>query len=453
MRTIFTSLAILFASFFVSAYAADILIAGFEDGETGYTINQGHWWNQYDFEVVNNPDINGINNSSKCIKIQTQGAASPDRWGYWLWIDLNEPIEITQENRYLKIMGNRTPNAAQLSVSPMGPGMSLELFNESSYFGFSKPRLAGAWGDMVFDLFRGPGGVSAEGYEAKTFLIFLGTWNATDVEVSYYDNIVLSDNDLPRGEPRIAPGLLADFDNLDLTFRNFIDFGTQSEESFWILDENPIPDDVNPSDSCLLYYKPENTTDWHSLMCYVNGIIPIEYPNIYFHLLAYIPDYEPFTVIFNSPTSKQVQQVIYPDEWAEEGWYDYVVDVSDLSAINQIAIRFNSQAPDKENAAGVYFVNSFLLNDNPEPREAGWWEYNSMKFAKFDTVKILNRKGDVSIVSPDLKAAGVYTVAGQLIAKQAASGGSVNVTLAAGVYVIKAENKVGAVSTHKLIVF
>jgi len=449
MRTIFTSLAILFASFFVSAYAADVLIAGFEDGETGYTINGERWWRDYDFEIVDNPDMNGINNSSKCFKIQTQTAENPDRWGYWLWIDLDEPIEITQETRYLKIMGNRTPNIVQLSVAPLGPGMDTD---ENTYFGYSKPRLAGVWGDMVFDLFRGPDGRSAEGHEVSAFLIFLGTWHGTDVEVSYYDNIVLSNNDLPRGEPRIAPGILADFDDLDLTFKNFVDFGTQSEESYYEITENPLKDEINSSENCLMYYKPENTANWHSLMCYVNGIIPVEYPNIYFHLLAYIPDNEPFTVIFNSPTSREVHQDIYPDEWAEAGWYDYVIDVSDLSAINQIAIRFNSQAPDGENQAGSYFINSFLLNDDPNPREAGW-NTSGIKLTKFDGVQILNWKGGLSIVSPDLKAASVYTVTGQLAAKQAASGGSVNVTLPAGIYVIKAENKAGFVSTHKHVVF
>ncbi|WP_455584057.1 T9SS type A sorting domain-containing protein [Bacteroides sp.] len=444
-RFIITPLLMLLASFLFSAYAGDTYIAGFEDGEEGYQINTG-WAQGYVGEIVANTDASGINTSDKCY-MATITDAVPDRWGLWVIISLNEPVTITEANRYVKIMAKRSPNNVNMALciqgeDPLGP---------NTLFGLSKPTQAGVWGDMVFDLFQSSNpDVSCENREIKELMICLGTWDGTEPGVTMLDNIVFSDNAKPRGAKDINPGLLVNFEDEDLTTNNFAGFNVQSQEAKCQIVDNPVSAGINTTAKCLEYTKPANTTWWHAAISVVNGVIPVEYPNSYLHIMAYIPDETPFYVIAKSPSGKEIKEVMYPEDG--EGWYDYVLDVSEMDYISEICFRFNYVSEeDWENPAGKYYLDDYALTDSVDPRDAP----TSTGMNKTDVSENLNvyvENGIVSVSSSDLKSASIYSVSGQLISQQAAIGTVANFTLPAGIYVVKAENTSGEISVRKLVV-
>lgn len=442
-RLIFTPLLMFLTSFLFTIAAADTFIAGFEDGETGYVLNDG-WYAYYTWEIVANTETTGINNSDKCM--MTTATGTPDRWGFWVFVKLPQPITITADNRYFKVMVKRSPNTTALGVcingsNPWGP---------DTYFGRSKPQKAGVWGDIVVDLFNADPNISCENKQVQEFLICLGTWDGTEAGVCMLDNVALSDNPKPRGASEIAPGLLANFENETMTTNNFAGFEVASTESSATVVNNPVTTSVvNPSEKAMKYHKPANTTWWHPLTCVMNGIVPVTYPNIYLHMMMHIPDATQTTIIVSSPTGKSVTENVYPADGND--WYDYVVDVSEIGMINKIDFRFNQNGEDAnwENPAGDYFVDDFVLNDSADPREK---IETGVKEIVFDNFKIQIENGFACIISSELKSISVYAVNGQLLKQETAVASSgVKIALSKGTYIFKIENTNGASSTCKIL--
>ncbi len=441
-KLFFTFLSMLVASLFVNVNADDVFLAGFEDGETGYTLNKESY-SQYTQSFEANPEKTGINNSDKCM-IATSTAVT-DRWGYWFNITLDNPVTITSATRYLKVMVKRSPNNTNMALhlkhgSPWGRNV---------YAGIEKPSKTGVWCDLVFDLFYpAKPELSSENKPFYDFLICFGTWEAGGIEpgVCMLDNVVLSDNPKPRGAYEVPAGLLVNFEDEVKTTTNFEKFDVQSESASTSIVSNPAQTGVNPSAKCLMYNKPESTIWWHSLLCTVNGIIPVEYPQSYLHVMMHIPDASPTTILINS-LGKSITEKVYPPDGEE--WYDYVVDVSELLYITQINFRFNSgEEADWANPAASYYVDDFVLDNNPDPRE----KVNSgILGIKTENVKKIVQNGQLQLISDDMKAVSVYGVTGQLINRQTVAGSSTSVNLSAGMYFIQIENKSGELSAFKFV--
>jgi len=438
-----TFLLFVLASYYTGAYATDTFITGFEVGDNGCQVNDefGAWFSGYTWSYVENPQTTGINNSARCLMTDSSlNPTDPDSWGYWVALKLTNPITITAENRYLKIMAKRSPNTTTMSVGT-------DVNGERGYYGRMKPAVAGTWGDMVVDLFDAGSSNSLENKVVSRIYISLGTWDATEKGVCFLDNVVLSNDSKPRGATEIQAGLLANFDNETLTSTNFAGFETQSAESSYEIAANPLETTVNNSKKCLLYNKPANTVWWNSLLCTPNGIITVTYPNIYMHLMMYIPDVTNTTIIVNSTSGTNVTEKVYPTSGNE--WYDYVLDVSELTYINQIAFRFNQTTEDNwANPAGVYYVDDFVLNSSSEPRTK---ITSGIKNVVFDNLKIYAKEDEVNIESTELKSVSVFSINGQLINKKNITGTTASFKLSHGLYLIKAVNKAGGVSLSKFI--
>ncbi|GHV09863.1 hypothetical protein FACS1894162_1510 [Bacteroidia bacterium] len=429
----------LFASLVGNAYAGDFFVTGFEDGETGYEVNT-EWAAGYTWEIVANSDAAGINNSDKCLMTTTTGS-DIDRWGLWVTIKLTTPVTITQENRYFKMMVKRSPNQTNMGLH--------QKEQEGYYFGQTKPAKAGVWSDLVFDLFRETPSETLENKEVQTFLVCLGTWDGTEAGICMMDNIVLSDNSKPRGANEIAAGLLLNFDNANLTAANFAGFEVQSASASATITNNPKVSAINPSLKSLVYNKPANTIWWHALQSKVNGIVAVEYPNIYLHLMMHIPDASPATVIVSSPSGKGITEAVYPFDG--EDWQDYVFDVSSLDYIHEIMFRFNQTTEENwENPSGQYYVDDFVLNSDSEARTA--ISAGIKNIAIGDKPVISVRKGEVTVNAAQLKTVNIYSVNGLLVKQLSAIGDQVNFLLGKGFYVLQTESQTGNRAVQKLVV-
>ena len=444
-RIIITPLLMLLVSVLTSAYAGDIFIAGFEEGETGYTVNNG-WFQGYEWEITNNTDNAGINKTDKCA--MSTAEVAPDCWGGWFIISLDQPILITAENRYLKVMVKRTPNTQNISIACENDARE----DPRAYLGRAKPAHDGVWEDLVFDLFNDNGDLSFKDQEIKhIFISHFGTWDGADAGVCFLDNIVLSDNSKPRGAKEVNPGLLVNFEDENLTNTNFAGFNAQSLEAKCTIADNPLKEGINTTAKSLEYFKPANTTWWHSAVAVVDGIIPVEYPKSYLHVMAYIPDETPFVILVNSPSGKQVQETMYPEDG--QAWYDYVVDVSELDYINGISFRFNySVEEDWENPEGTYYVDDFALIEEMDPRDAPTLPTGIRQIGKSDKLNIYSNNGTVYISSSDLRVVSVYSTTGQLIGQKEGNGAMISFSLPEGIYVIKAVSETGETFVQKSIV-
>lgn len=436
MRKLFLILAGI-AAMSISANAEDTIICGFEDGETGYQLGT-EWASGYTWGIVDNTDNTGINISDKCMMCTAEGAL--DSWGCWFTIVLDQPIVINESNRYLKFMMKRTPNNVNISVACKND----QRDDPRGYLGMTKPLREGEWGDVVFDLFNNGGEKSFENQEiTKIFISHFGTWEGIEPGVCFIDNVVLSDNAKPRGAKEIKAGLIANFEDDELTAANFASIFTQSAESKYEVVGNPLKDELNGSEKCLSYYKPANTTWWHSGMITVNGIIPVEYPASYLHVMAYIPDASAFVATVKDISGKSYQEVIYPES---AGWADYVLDVSELSYISGLEMRFNYNGTEEdwENEAGNYYVDDIALTSDSEPRtsvESG--------IAAIDASTVVSVNGNVVTVSGLVNNVTVYNLAGMQIASKA---GAATFTLGDGLFFVKVVAADGAVNVSKVLV-
>ena len=439
MKYIFTFLLLLLTSGCFYANAGDTFIAGFESGETGYTINDG-WYSGYTWEIVSNTETTGINNSDKCI--MTTATSAPDRWGFWVSIKLANPITINAQNRYFKMMVKRSPNTTSMALciggnDPWGP---------NNYFGRSKPAKPGVWGDVVVDLFTDDAAKTCENKQVQEFLICLGTWDGTEAGTCMIDNLALSDNSKPRGAKEIPAGLLVNYDNEALTSANFAGFNVQSSSASADVVDNPHVSDVNNSSKVMKYYKPANTTWWNALICSVNGIIPVTYPNVYLHIMMLIPDATQTTINITAPSGAYKTEKVYPADGLE--WYDYVIDVSELPYISEIAFRFNQTTEDNwNNPEGNYYIDDIVLDSSSDPRTK---ITSGLTPTVFENYKIYKESDGVRIVSSDLRNVCVYSTSGQLLKNENAQGTSLKINLANGIYVLKLSDKNGNVSSSKL---
>ena len=436
------SLLMFLTSLIFNVYAIDFFVAGFENGETGY--NTEGWAAGYTMEITNNTESSGINNSDKCL-MTTVAGTDVDRWGLWVHINLETPITITSENRYFKVMVKRTPNNTSMALALDHDAPR----NPNTYYGLTKPTKSGVWCDVVFDLFNDDPTKSCENIEVQKFLICLGTWDGCEAGVTMLDNIVLSDNAKPRGVKEITSELLVNFDDEELTANNFASFAVQSTEAAIEIVANPLPgSEVNPSTKCLKYSKPVNTVWWHAAQCMVNGLAPISMSRYYLHVMMYIPDATAVKVLVKSHIGKQYDETIYPQDG--EAWYDYVMDVSELDNISEISFRFNYTVEENwDNPAGIYYIDEFVLNNDAEPRET---VQSGTKNPVAGNLKIYADGNMLHINFPDLKQATVYSLNGQLAAIEKAAGSSVSIELAKGAYIVKVENKTGAIVNQKVIV-
>jgi len=446
-KLFFTTFLLVATVFSVGTYAADTFITGFEVGDAGCQVNDefGGWYSGYTWSYVANSQTSGINNSLRCLMIDSSTSPSnPDRWGYWVTIKLAQPITITAENRYLKIMANRSPNTTSMSfcidgADPWGP---------NGYFGRMKPAKVSTWGDLVVDLFDAESVRSCKDKQIQNLLVCLGTWDGTEKGVCLLDNMALSDNSKPRGAKEVGSGLIANFDNETLTATSFSNIETQSEASTYQVAANPVETATNDSKKCLVYNKPENTTWWNGLVCTPNDIIPVTYPNIYMHCMMYIPDQTPSTIIVGATSGANVTtKNLYPTDGSD--WTDFVIDVSGLDYINQIAFRFNQTTEDNwVNPAGIYYVDDITLDSNPDPRVS---IISGVKDLSAQKLKMFAKDGKINIIASELKAVTIYSISGQLLNYQIATGSVISFKLSAGAYIIKAENKAGVVTSQKFV--
>lgn len=462
----------------------DLVISSFEVGaanEVGVSIlatdASGYIGSNYLEKpaIVDNPSQSGINTSSKCVSQVV--ASTAKRWGAITYLDFNTPITpaMMLERKYMKIMvwREKNPNNFRVSFAKVEDALRGVNWNDGTNGYAAKLPKDGEWVDLVIDLSKSVtstvagGGGTFKWMDQNLRSIGLQNIENTSTTLGYtvkvmYDNIVLSDNPMPRGV------YIFDRSDLKFGFENI-----ESEKSFWLekdsisaqsvtnsfeIIDNPVKTAENGTSKVMKFNKSATCSWWEGGPKFnIDGLIPVGGTNpSYLHTMVYIPSggtttAVPITVQINATDwTGNTNQIEY-DEYIfdTDKWVDIVMDVTTkLTHLKQFAVRFDVQKDAVgtgfiKTPAAMYYIDGIELSTSSDAR---------VKLEEYAT-GILSHKADkaslvnVSCIKQTLKlfakypvSINIYNTNGVLVAKKQISGdSSAEINLRAkGIYCVQA---------------
>jgi hypothetical protein len=307
---------------------------------------------------TDNPDKSGINSTNKVLHLKSLQGHS--WWPDFLNFNLNTPITITNENRYLHIFMYRENQNYGFSVS-----INTEHRNgEAGKSWDMNLTAAGKWEDVVVDL---------KWFQDNSTAVSLITvamdlnWsgNAESVTNYYFDEIILSNNPLPR--PYLSGNNLYDFEP-----------GTAANASIWI-NEGTINADntvtypfANPMENA------KNTTAkvfkrsvianalWYtqSIMTFSNTV-QVDATHKYLHFLVSVPVAGQKILCYIKQCSTDAAINSEYTITDANTWQDVVIDLSSIGYFTALDFRMGHW---DGTAVGDYYCDEIWIDDSPTPR-------------------------------------------------------------------------------------
>ncbi|GEM_PF-1399137 len=415
---------------------------------------------------VDNPEPDGINTTSTSLMAQTfkEDIPTVDWWGNFLNFVLDEPIEITEANRYMHIFHYRENlnNIWAVFLNTNGSHEDAELGNLRFQGNNNVP---GRWEDIVIDLhYLMDNDIPLEQFN---FLVDAAWSDPRDSPPTryYWDEIVLNDDPFPRGVEFLDGTDLLNFD--DQEQMDNLTITTQNEANTFEVVPNPLPDSwVNPNGMVGKFHKSDEASWWQGLHIQFPGLHMIEYgEKQYLHVFVKTDStcFMQLHVIDQNDVH-HTQMFFYPHDDLDGEWFDLVWDLSDYTAIKAITVRFDLQLDDEDNyinntPARDFYVDKIVLDDDPFEREGEWDDD--------DDTFVIEREGteegltayasDKTIFFSMQEATHVqvFDVTGRNIASERLGHGSdlnmINVERS-GLYFIRVTDNQGRMSTAKVLV-
>ncbi len=315
LQILFASASILLMPFQTKIHAQQI-ISTFEPDTENYisTIEGASKYQEATPIAVDNPYKTGLNKSNKVLYVKTKRGILMDWWENAVTLTLDQPIEITDENRYLHILHYRT-NPLDYWVIHTYTNQFLNLGQGTC--------VANRWVDLVVDL------KSAQDPEGEVVnalsnirLELNGNWTTklyTPTEF-YYDDILLSNSSAPRSTGEVTtPAYVSGFEETDYIPPFVMAGATDTKVS---IVENPEKNSTNPSKS-VLKLDPSNEKNW-----WARVKIPLKNPllvteqNKYLHFLILSPQ-SPCAFVGYFPSETWINANITRGEWT-----DVTIDLS-----------------------------------------------------------------------------------------------------------------------------
>lgn len=369
--TFITAACLCSSSVLMAHESQDINLCTFENGDEGMWDNTP-WFDSGNFvinpTIMENPMKSDLNNSDKCLG--TVIKENTGWWGAWTFLQLKEPVLITEDMKYIKMMVYRSENRG---------GLSLGWNTNDNWFNSVSPRNEGVWEDVVFDI------RDKVGEELSVLVLLHYDWNGQNgpqVEY-YYDNIVFSSNSLPRGvELTDGTGFEVNFEN-DAEIQRWIsktEIYSPDINSFEIV-ENPVKDLTNSSDMVFKFEKGECDW-WHGGPEFkLNGLIELNSDLQYLHVAVNVPE-----TAFDENGLCCIQLCAWDHlgnesnenfilfEGDENIWHDLVFDLtSELNYVSSVSVRFDVRKDDADewvkSPAGTFYIDALAINDDENDRD------------------------------------------------------------------------------------
>lgn len=428
----------------------DLVLSTFEDGDNSL-VNNTPWYEAalYDQQpgIVSNPLTDGINTSSKCFGMVKKDMAA-SWWGAWTFFDLAEPITITEETKYFKMMVYRSSECGGTTIGWNS--------NESAWLNSVTLQNYGVWQDVVLDL------TDKIGETLNTIVLLHYDWDGqnTPQAAIYYDNFVLSSDPLPRGVTLMdGTGFAFGFeDETEMDkWVSKVEINDEENNSYAIVD-NPYPEDAFNSTTKSMQFDKGDVTWWHGGPHFeLNGLIQLgsDLGLQYLHVAVAVPetafDESGMCTIQTSAwdhLGKESEKKHLLFQGQENMWNELVFDLTqELNYIQKFAVRFDirKDANDEyiNSPVGTFYVDAVEINGDENPREQineGTGLDTVVEKEEAYTI-INNGMYGTRVVASQNTVIEIGTISGSLVRKVEVNTGDVIYvnTLAPGVYYVKTE--------------
>lgn len=428
----------------------DFVLSTFEDGDNGL-VNNTPWYDAalYDQQpaIVANPLTDGINTSSKCFGMVKKDMVTT-WWGAWTFFDLSNPVTITEENKYFKMMVFRSTESGGTTI-----GWNT---NEEAWLNSVTLQNYGVWEDVVLDL------TDKIGETLSTIVLLHYDWDGQNTAQAalYFDNFVLSSDPLPRGVTLMdGTGFGFGFEDqaeMDKWVSD-VDINDEENNAYSIVD-NPYPEDALNRTPKAMQFDKGDVTWWHGGPHFeLNGLIQLgsDLGLQYLHVAVSVPetafDESGMCTIQTSAwdhLGKESEKKHLLFQGQENMWNELVFDLTqELNYIQKFAVRFDirKDANDEyiNSPVGTFYVDAIEINEDENPREEidGETGLNTVKEETDSYVIINNGRCDARVVVSEDTVVEIGTLSGSVVKRVSVNTGDVIYvnTLASGLYYIKAE--------------
>jgi len=422
MKTKMT-LSLLFALSFMTL-KAQVAIANFNDGTfNGLTCSiVGNAVST--FEVVDNPETTGLNNSAKSLKVINGN--TDDNGG--LSMTFVNPVTVSEQNRYMHIMmkfknvGLHNFHFAMISTNSAEKWSTLTLAKN-------------VWFDYVIDLTNVESTTLAD-LTAIRYLPRSANNNNWGNEV-YIDDMIINNDPMPRGGYSFinVGGTIADFN--DGTFNNLTFTNDGDGVASYEVAANPDQVGVNNTSSALKLVTSSNAGSWWAgLKMEFTKQVMVNASTRYLHVMTYNTSadqsYE-FNIFVGSEQYKGETSTV-------TGWVDHVFDLNDQANLQVTAFRYCTRIDRPSNLNKTRYIDEIAFSDSATPRSIS----TAVKNESASQTNVFGTFNGITIQDVNGKFA-IYNVGGALIQK-GITNGNTTVQLPKGFYIVDLGSKCHKVS-------
>jgi len=414
-------------------------------------------------EVADNPEKTGVNATGKALHLTSLQGHS--WWGDFFYMTLASPITITAENRYLHFYHYR---------QNLNFGFSVNINKNATWDGVDAGTKrfdlnltsAGKWEDVVIDLkwFLD----NNEPLSLITVLMDIN-WNGNAEPVTdyYFDEIVLNNNNMPRGINILTDPEMSLFYGNPASYAKWVKtIDTQNAENVSTIVPNPFTTQtaVLNSPQVLKFDKSANAAWWQGMRTVLPGVLPVGVTgNSYLHVMVNIPTLEAgkdyYVVQLNAKdfTGKQIDSSDALKYWSTDAgnWVDMVLDVTSLSYIQEFTVRFDVRwdATDANinSPAGTFYMDAAAINGNIDPRTVVQTTTGVIN-PSTSGLKIYPLQHNI-IVDGNAASIEVYNLMGKSIVKLTANASKTEIPVSqSGIYLVKAVSTTGSITDSKVLI-
>lgn len=416
-------------------------------------------------EIAANPDKTGLNTSDMALHVTSIKGKS--WWPDFFNFDLTDPITITESNRYLHVYHYRENLNKGFALYLGGGTLPEDPMKGKTRFDGQLSK-AGAWEDIVVDLKY----LIDNGQTLSTISFLMdANWGSDSEQATnyYFDEIVLSDNPLPRGVNILTDKEMSLFFGNETSYNKWVkNIDMQNTENTYSIVDNPFTTqtDVLNSTKIFKFDKSANAAWWQGPRVVLPGILPVGTDGnaSYLHLMVNIPTMDEsmvngYVVQLNAKDYKgnQIDSgdliKVYPEDAGK--WVDCVFDVTSLGYVQEFTARFDVRRDESDNyitsPAGTFYMDAAVINNSLDPRTSVVAP-TGVKDIKANGVSV-NSSNQAIIVNGNVSSIEIYSLLGSLVKKIVAQNSLNVIPMPQGqTYVVKTVSNDGSVYNAKVFV-
>jgi len=360
----------------------DIISWGMNDALANY-VNFGTADAPAFTEVTSNPDKTGLNKSDKALHMSSLKGHS--WWPDFVTMSLTTPETITEANRYLHVYLYRENLNKGFTLYLTPDGTWAEDADKGTKRFDMDLKKAATWEDVVVDLkwFID----NSTPLASINFLVDRNWGGDAESPTNYYfDDISLSDSNLPRGINLFTEKEMSFFVADNASYNKYVgSLDLQNTQNTSEIIANPFTTQtaVLNSESIMKFNKSADASWWQGGPRFVlTGTMPVgvDGTSAFLHVMVNIPEMEAgkdyYVVQLNAKdfSGKQIDSGDAIKYWADDKgkWIDCVLDVTSLGYVSEFQVRFDVRKDDTDayinSPAGVFYLDAAAINASADQR-------------------------------------------------------------------------------------